>query len=125
MCANLQFITLAQAKLLTSQQLRFDFKDDVYPTYDTPLLFAIQNDLEPQCRQVRFGLIPKWSDSTDITKYSYNARSETVMEKPSEPTRVFRRQFILSHATLAEPTRLFRRQFILSHATLAGSSSWR
>ena len=24
-----------------------------------------------------------------------------------------------------EPTRLFRRQFILSHATLAGSSSWR
>ena len=31
MCANLQFITLAQAKLLTSQQLRFDFKDDVYP----------------------------------------------------------------------------------------------
>ena len=27
--------------------------------------------------------------------------------------------------TLVEPTRLFRRQFILSHATLAGSSSWR
>ena len=26
---------------------------------------------------------------------------------------------------LFEPTRLFRRQFILSHATLAGSSSWR
>ena len=25
----------------------------------------------------------------------------------------------------SEPTRLFRRQFILSHATLAGSSSWR
>ena len=28
-------------------------------------------------------------------------------------------------AHVSEPTRLFRRQFILSHATLAGSSSWR
>ena len=27
--------------------------------------------------------------------------------------------------SFSEPTRLFRRQFILSHATLAGSSSWR
>ena len=31
--------------------------------------------------------------------------------------------FIL--ATLFEPTRVFRRQFILSHATLADSSNWR
>lgn len=95
MCANLQFITLAQANLLTSQQLRFDFKDDVYPTYDTPLLFAIQNGLEPQWGQVRFGLIPKWADSTDITKYSYNARFETVMEKPSYRDAWYKSQFTL------------------------------
>ena len=40
--------TLAQAKLFTSQQLCFDFKDDVYPNYNMPLLFATQNDSESQ-----------------------------------------------------------------------------
>ncbi len=43
MCANFQPIILAQAKLLTSQQLCFDFKDDVYPNYDAPLTTAIRN----------------------------------------------------------------------------------
>ena len=30
-----------------------------------------------------FGLVPHWSMDTKITKYTYNARSETVAEKPS------------------------------------------
>ena len=30
-----------------------------------------------------FGLVPHWSTDTKITKYTYNARSETVAEKPS------------------------------------------
>lgn len=85
MCANFQPITLSQALLFTFNQLSFDFKDDIYPNYDIPLLFARAEDLEPQWRQVRFGLIPKWAESTDITKYTYNARSETVMEKPKLP----------------------------------------
>lgn len=50
MCANFQPVTLAQAKLFTSQQLCFDFKDDVYPNYNMPLLFATQNDSESQWR---------------------------------------------------------------------------
>lgn len=104
MCANFQPITLAQAKLFTSQQLCFDFKDDVYPNYNMPLLFATQNDLEPQWRQVRFGLILKWVDSTDITKYTYNARSETVMEKPSYRDAWYKSQFALIPVqTIYEP----------------------
>ena len=95
MCANFQPITLAQAKLFTSQQLCFDFKDDVYPNYDTPLLFATRNDIEPQWRQVRFGLIPKWADSTNITKYTYNARSDIVKEKPSHRGAWHKSQFAL------------------------------
>ena len=31
----------------------------------------------------RFGLMPHWSTDTTITKHTYNARSETVAEKPS------------------------------------------
>ena len=30
-----------------------------------------------------FGLVPQWSTDTKITKHTYNARSETVAEKPS------------------------------------------
>ena len=30
-----------------------------------------------------FGLVPHWSPDTKITKYTYNARSETVANKPS------------------------------------------
>ena len=32
---------------------------------------------------------------------------------------------VLTLAACGEPTRVFRRQFILSHATLADSSNWR
>ena len=69
--------------LFTSRQLSFNFKDDIYPNNETTLLFATQNDFEPQWRKVRFGLISKWAESTHITKYTYNAHSETVIEKPS------------------------------------------
>ena len=81
MCANFQPVTLAQAKLFTSQQLCFDFKDDVYPNYNMPLLFATQNDSESQWRQVRFGLILKWVDSTDITKYTYNYNTPRKLDQ--------------------------------------------
>jgi len=30
-----------------------------------------------------FGLVPHWSQDTNISKHTYNARSETVAEKPS------------------------------------------
>ena len=40
MCANFQPITQAQASRFTNQQLSFDFKDDIYPGYEAPLLFA-------------------------------------------------------------------------------------
>ncbi|GLR28822.1 Putative SOS response-associated peptidase YedK [Psychrobacter pacificensis] len=83
MCANFQPISLNQAKLFTSYQLDFDFKEDVYPNYDTPLLFANADDEQMQWRQARFGMVPKWADSLNITRYTYNARSETVHTKPS------------------------------------------
>lgn len=95
MRTNFQPITLGQARLFTSNQLSFDFKDDIYPNFDTPLLFATEQDLELQWRQVRFGMIPKWADSTDITKHTYNFRSETVMEKPSFRDAWHKSQFAL------------------------------
>ncbi|UMZ10666.1 SOS response-associated peptidase family protein [Pseudomonas sp. MPFS] len=34
-------------------------------------------------RRNTFGLIPSWSKDNKIVRYTYNARSETVAEKPS------------------------------------------
>lgn len=45
----------------------------------------VGDDAVPQVEAVNglFGLIPHWSTDTNITKHTYNARSETVAEKPS------------------------------------------
>ncbi len=75
-------LSIDQAKLFTSHQLNFDFKDDIYPSYDVPLLFANTDDEQMQWRQARFGMVPKWPDSLNITRDTYNARSETVHSKP-------------------------------------------
>ena len=40
MCANFQPISPTQAPLFTNQQLSFDVKQDIYPGYEAPLLFA-------------------------------------------------------------------------------------
>ena len=42
-----------------------------------------------------FGLIPSWSKDRDIGRRTYNARSETVAEKPSYRTAWRQRQFCL------------------------------
>ncbi len=89
MCANFQPITHAQAPLYTSNQLTFDFKDDIYPNYDSPLLFRNPVNRQIEWRQVRFGMIPKWAESIDITKYTYNARTETVSKPPTIPSTGF------------------------------------
>jgi len=59
MCANFEPITIEQAKLFTSNQLESDFKEDVYPNYDAPLLFANADDEQMQWRQARFGMVSK------------------------------------------------------------------
>ena len=50
------------------------------------------------CELARFGLIPHWSKDTNIGKRTYNARSETVAEKPSYRTPWRRRQFAIALA---------------------------
>ena len=43
------------------------------------------DDAVPHCEALSglFGLVPHWSQDTRITRHTYNARSETVAEKPS------------------------------------------
>ena len=58
------------------------WREDVYPTYPAPFIYLEEG--KPKCELAQFGLVPHWAN--DIKKFglkTYNARSETVQEKPS------------------------------------------
>ena len=53
-----------------------------YPTYPAPFIYL--DNGKPKCELAQFGLVPHWASA--IKKFglkTYNARSETVHEKPS------------------------------------------
>ena len=59
-----------------------EWRDETYPTYPAPFIYL--DNGRPKCDLAQFGLVPHWS--TDKKKFglkTYNARSETVQEKPS------------------------------------------
>ncbi|CAM4313418.1 SOS response-associated peptidase [Acinetobacter pragensis] len=81
MCANFRPLTLQQLHQLSLPDISFEYPDEVYPNYEMPLLFQSAQGLE--WRNVHFGMIPKWSDDTSIALKTYNARNETLLQKPS------------------------------------------
>jgi putative SOS response-associated peptidase YedK len=59
-----------------------DWREEAYPTYPAPFIYL--DDGKPRCELAQFGLVPHWA--TDKKKFglkTYNARSETVQERPS------------------------------------------
>ena len=59
-----------------------EWREEAYPTYPAPFIYL--EDGRPRCALAQFGLAPHWA--TDKKKFglkTYNARSETVQEKPS------------------------------------------
>lgn len=81
MCANFKAITHQQALQLGLPNIVFEYDDEIFPSFQTPLLFKSQKGLE--WRSVNFGLVPKWSEDMEIAKHTYNARNETLLEKRS------------------------------------------
>ncbi|TCB33021.1 DUF159 family protein [Acinetobacter sp. ANC 4910] len=81
MCANFKSLTLSQLQQLGLPQIPFEYLEEVYPSYKTPLLFQSEHGLE--WREVLFGLVPKWAEDVSPSKRTYNARHETIFEKPS------------------------------------------
>ena len=61
--------------------LRADYVDDCYPGHSAP--FLRQGDHGLRADLGVFGLIPPWSRDGRNFRQCYNARSETVAEKPS------------------------------------------
>lgn len=58
-------------------------KTDVYPGHLAPIIVKSHRDARIAAGLARFGLIPAWSKDDKISRHTYNARTETVAEKPS------------------------------------------
>ncbi len=68
-----------------------DWPSETFPGYEAPIVVAGQawggGDNAPQCVLARFGLVPRWSrdaaNAKEMSRGTYNARSETASAKPS------------------------------------------
>ena len=56
---------------------------DVFPTYPGTIILKSHNTQRTAIGPARFGLIPSWAKDEDFGRKTYNARSETVAQKPS------------------------------------------
>lgn len=81
MCANYEPISKDPVHLLNLFEPTFEYSNDFYPDADCPLLFSNEGNVE--WRQVKFSLVPTWAKDLKICRKTYNARTETVHEKPS------------------------------------------
>jgi putative SOS response-associated peptidase YedK len=59
------------------------YPDEAYPGYAAPLVVKSHQSGRVACGLARFGLIPSWAKDDKISRHTYNARSESVVEKPS------------------------------------------
>jgi putative SOS response-associated peptidase YedK len=99
MCSNFEAIKREQADWV-HQQFNCElpqesWHDDIYPTYQTPFIWREGHQI--RCELAHFGLVPAWAqDKPRFGTKTYNARSETVAEKPSYRKAWKQRQFGLA-----------------------------
>lgn len=70
-----------------------EYPAEAYPSYPAPIVVQSHTSGRVASGLARFGLIPSWAKDDKISRYTYNARSETVAEKPSYKTAWRNRQF--------------------------------
>jgi putative SOS response-associated peptidase YedK len=71
---------------------------DVFPTYPGMIILKSHNTQRTAIGPARFGLIPAWAKDEDFGRKTYNARSETVSEKPSYKHAWSKRHYALALA---------------------------
>jgi len=60
-----------------------EFRLETYPGYEAPFLRLSKESNQLECVLGNFGLLPHWAKSPALARSTYNARTETVAEKPS------------------------------------------
>jgi putative SOS response-associated peptidase YedK len=99
MCSNFQSLTPLQNEWVKThfqcELPLIDWREEIYPNYQTPFIW-LDGDI-PRCELANFGLVPAWaSDKPKFGLKTYNARSETIAEKPSYRNAWLKRQFGLA-----------------------------
>jgi len=85
-CSNFQAINRSHAEWVKSHfqcELPLtEWREDIYPAYPAPFIWLDEN--QPRCELAQFGLVPAWAaNRPKFGHRTYNARTETVAEKPS------------------------------------------
>jgi putative SOS response-associated peptidase YedK len=84
-----------------------DFPLETFPGYMAPFIRPPHADSTPgdrACALGMFGLVPHWAKDESIARNTYNARTETVAEKPSFRNAFKRGQFcIIPVTSIYEP----------------------
>ena len=73
-----------------------EYPDESYPGFDAPIIVKSHQTGRVACGLAKFGLIPFWAKDDKISRHTYNARSESVAEKPSYRGAWRQRQFGLA-----------------------------
>ena len=99
MCSNFQAITPAHAdwvqKHFQCEIPYSSWREESYPMYSSPFIWLEDN--QARCELASFGLVPGWAaDRPRFGTRTYNARSETIAEKPSYRSAWKRKQFGLA-----------------------------
>ena len=71
---------------------------DVFPTYPGPIILKSHNTDRTALGLARFGLLPSWAKEETFGRKTYNARAETVAEKPSYKNAWVKRHYALALA---------------------------
>ena len=71
---------------------------DVFPTYPGPIVLKSHNTQRSTIGMARFGLLPSWAKDEGFGRKTYNARVETVSEKPSYKNAWVKRHYALALA---------------------------
>ena len=94
MCVNFTPIERTTLGELVKSERVPEYRPETFPGYAAPMIRAgdagnLQADLG------LFGLLPAWAKDRAFGKRTYNARTETVAEKPSYRTAWAKKQFCL------------------------------
>lgn len=83
MCSNYLFPSKRNLTLLGVNTSQFDLelKDHVFPSYHAPIILNGSEHLELDI--AKFGLLPSWAKELKFSSHTYNARTESVADKPS------------------------------------------
>ncbi len=67
--------------------------EESYPGVASPVVVKSHQTGRVACGLARFGLIPAWAKDTKIARHTYNARCETIKDKPSFKSAYAQRRF--------------------------------